>query len=292
MRLPFCSLLFARSLCGGCALLFLVSSAARAQGEWQLQASFGPNQPHQHFSYRSAVPPGLYGHLDLSVAGSLRLTRQLTERLRLGLEQRMASQNLHLRYRSRAPLPTGRTTAGYYSGALHQTGLSLDWLLIGDPRWELTGSLNASAGIGASRFSNWQEEVWHTDYTAGGQSLTLRGRRLRRVGVLAGAELRLIYWVGDGPHGLLVSLGHQQGLLPLLAFESREFSYPVPGGGRQSGGFEVRSNGSYGLLQLGYCIAFGRRRAAPTPRWHTPRYSLPPAQPDEQEASGFEEETD
>ena len=244
------------------------------------------------FAYRSGVPANLQLPPLAEIGGTVGVTQQLTKHFAVGLEQRSINVGYGIRYRNRNH---GYSTAGVANGLLYQFGLSAQWLLPLGLRWELAVVPNASLAVasfgpeGASLSSN-DALIWRPSTSTEGQSLTLHTTQPHQLSFFTGAELRLLYWLGGGPHGLQLTVGHQQGLRTLVRADSREFSYFDANGQRQQGTFGVRYNGSYSSVQLGYCYAWGESASAPKRRWSSPRYSQPPT-PAEDEPDAEQEAT-
>jgi hypothetical protein len=279
------STVFTRSFFGSCAFLLLPAAAARAQGAWRVHFAGGPALTRPRFAYRSAVPADLRVPVRFTTSSTVSLTRQLTEHLAVGVEERVTELNYALRYR----YPNhGRATTELLAGFLYEFGLNGQWLVPLGLRWELGTVVNASFVLPAglpSPAASAARVIWRATTSGAGQALTVGSTSLHRTNFHAGAELRLLYWLGGSSHGLQLTASHRQGLRPLLALDSREFSYLDAGGQRQTGAFGLRIDGSYSTVQLGYCYAMGQvgPTAAPRPRWRTPRYSEDPAPPAEED---------
>lgn len=259
-------------------LLWPTAALAQQEAAWRQYYSLGVSAAHARFAYRRNVPDNLRLPLVPSPCLALGLTRQLTERFAVGVDESLSFITHPLRYRSQ-----GAGTAGVVDGMIAQLGLNAQLTVPLGLRWELDVLTKASVAR-PSFFGSHDRDavVWRAGSSSDDQSLTLRISQSRKVGFFTGAELRLIRWLGDvGTHGLQLTVGYQQGLRTLVRADSREFSYLDANGQRQQGDFGLRFAGSYSNVQLGYCYAWGQVTAAPKRRWTSPRYSQPPVPADE-----------
>jgi hypothetical protein len=259
----------------GCGFLLIISvGSAWAQREVELNISGGVTLAHPTME-RQNITRQFRTVGSFNTGAALRLVVPVSERLGIGVEERVTGLPQSVRYGTRG----NGFSKGIGDETIHHSGISLRLYDVWSPgpRWgldvALTGSYTWTYG---GRYA-YEGPLWYNDISQlpqPGNPLVL----VRNVGgrgtPMAGVEALLRYELGLR-HMLLLTATYQRGLRPLEEINSTRLEYIDDNGTVQQGSLTVISRGSYATVQLGYGLRLGQMAGA-TRRNPTPRYSLDP----------------
>lgn len=281
MRFPaftICSL--NRTLTTGCGFLLLFGPmTCYGQRGVELQISGGISATRPDIE-RNNLPRNFRFNSLINTGAALRLTLPVSQRIGIGLEQRVTSLNNALSY----SLGTSTKSAGFGQNTVHQSGVSVRFYDVWTPgiRWALDMVITGSYGW-ASDFRGhhqYYDQLFNSSELPTPTTPVVVASATSRPGrPMAGAEMLLQYELGPR-HSLLLTATYQRGLRQLLSIRSTRLEYVDETRTVQQGGFVFSSRGSYAAVQLGYGVRFGGSRPAAN-RYRTPRYSHPPDGDDE-----------
>lgn len=277
----YCSTVFA----GIFILFFGAGGGVQAQTGPEISVSSGISLATARMQ-RTNLPQAFRANSDPASATTLRVSWPIRAAWSVDVYQHMAGLASGIRFDSTPKLGRQRFGSGFFPAHLLLTGLALRnttlWQI--SPSFTLSGSLGIAFGWTPRPYRLGAFSLFPSSWPASqppqpSQPVVYwNARQLHRSTWLLSLEALLRYELPKR-RCVLLTVGYYAGMRRLWEVYSTRAAYLEPDRVTvREGSFVIPNRGSHVVAQLGYGWPL-RPLAAATPRWHTPRYSLPLSSP-------------